>query len=122
MSALMVDDVITRTRTPSRVEGARVHALHGPATRPRVTPFPGRRPDGGVAAPALGAASTRPGVASRPELSGWRLTDRGIAVVVTLFLALCLTAAVVLVTNFLAVSNEPPLGGAPVTAANLGAS
>lgn len=121
MSALMVDDM-TGTLTPSRVEGARVRALRGPATRPRVAPFPGRRPDGGVAAPELGAESTRGGVASRPESSGWHLTDRGIAVVVTFFLALCVTAAVVLVTSFLAVSNEPPLVGAPVRAANLGAS
>jgi hypothetical protein len=36
-----------------------------------------------------------------------RLTDRGIAVVVVFFLALLATAAVVLVTSFLSISNDP---------------
>lgn len=36
-----------------------------------------------------------------------RLTDRGIAVVVAFFLAVCTTAALVLVSGFLAISNDP---------------
>lgn len=122
MSALMVDDVTTRTPSARRVPASRVPTLHGPVARQRVAAFPGRRPDGGVAAPALGAASARAGVASRPASSGWHLTDRGVAVVVVFFLALCVTAAVVLVTSFLAVSNEPPPGAESHAAMNLGSS
>lgn len=122
MSALMVDDMTTRTPSRPRVKRARVRDLYGPAARPRVAPLPGRRPDGGIAAPLLGAASSQAGDASRPGALGWHLTDRGVAVVVTLFLALCLTAAVVVVTSFLAVSNDPPRGGASFTAASLGFS
>lgn len=39
--------------------------------------------------------------------AGWRLTDRGIAVAVVTFLAVLLTAAVVLVGAFLAVPERP---------------
>jgi hypothetical protein len=39
---------------------------------------------------------------------GWQLTRRGLAVVVWGFLALMAVSAVVLVTGFFSVSNEPP--------------
>jgi len=51
------------------------------------------------------------GVGSAPVVTnrraGWRLTDRGIKVVVSFFLALFATALVVLVSGFFAVSDAP---------------
>ena len=45
--------------------------------------------------------------APRPADTGWQLTDRGVAVAVVTFLAVLLTAAVVLVGAFLAVPERP---------------
>jgi hypothetical protein len=47
-----------------------------------------------------------------PARPSWKLTDRGIAVVLTLFVALVLAGAAVLFGAFLSVSDAP-LGAAP---------
>lgn len=53
-----------------------------------------------------------------PARPSWRLTDRGIAVVLALFLAVVLAGAAVLVGAFLAVSDAP-LGVAPAAASGV---
>lgn len=121
MSALIIDEMTRRTPTRPRVKVDQVRALQGPSARPRVAPSPARRPDGGVAAPTFGSTATG-GSVSLPVSSGWHLTDRGIAVVATVLLALCVTAAVVLVASFLSVSNEPPLRGEAFARVSLGTS
>ncbi len=109
MSALLVDDLIVQV--PTRTQPGRCrHGERVPPARPQLTVLPGGRPDG-VAAPtvrpqARAVCPAAPG-ASEPGTSGWQLTERGIAVVVVFFLALVATAAVVLVTSFLSVSNAP---------------
>lgn len=109
MSALLVDDLVVPV--PTRPQPGRWrHVERGPQARPQVVGLPGGRPEG-VPAPELRAA--RPAVtavarpAAAPRADGWHLTDRGIAVVVVFFLAVVATAAVVLVTSFLSVSDAP---------------
>ena len=98
MSALLVDDLIVPLPTRAVTTGWR-HIEHvEPAARPRphlvTAPVPVADRESRPAAPL-------------------RLTDRGIAVGVMFFLALIATAAVVLVTGFLSVSNDPvPAPGA----------
>lgn len=87
MSALLIDDLmVDRAATGERVALRRVRDVEGSAlasvTPLRVTPQP-----------------TPP--------ARWRLTDRGIAVVLGLFVALFLTGVVVVVTSFLAISDAP---------------
>lgn len=104
MSALLVDEL--DVLAPGRPQPKRWrHVARKPEARPQLVLLPGGRP-GGVAAPELRSASTqlrRPGPRSAP--AQLRLTERGLAVVVVFFLALLATAAVVLVTSFLAVSD-----------------
>ncbi len=113
MSALLMDDLVIDA--PVRPEISRwrhVDSVRGPGFDPELTA--GGRPSLSAtdattsrtasAAPGFRAATRpRPVVAPAPM----RLTDRGLAVVVVFFLALVATAAVVLVTAFLAVSNDP---------------
>lgn len=95
MSALLVDDLIVATPTRPQSAAAWRHVEREVQARPQLVALPGGR-------------HARP----RPAASGsWQLTDRGIAVVVGFFLALLTTAAVVLVTGFLSVSDAP-LGAA----------
>ncbi len=98
MSALLVDDMIVPLPTRAAATGWRHVENVEPAARPRphlVT----------EAAPVGGPASR--------QAAPLRLTDRGIAVIVVFFLALIATAAIVLVTSFLSISNDPvPAPGA----------
>ena len=119
MSALLIDelDVLAPVRPqPKRWR----HVNRRPEARPHLVALPGGRP-GGVPAPELGdvtpAAGAQPtGSAAPAQL---RLTNRGLAVVVVFFLALVTTAAVVLITGFLAVSDAPiPAGPAAAVVAS----
>jgi hypothetical protein len=87
MSALLVDDLIVPLPTRSQSEGWR-HVEREDRARPHLVAVPEPTRVSGQASPM-------------------RLTDRGLAVIVVFFLALVATAAVVLVTSFLGVSNEP---------------
>ncbi|HEY3407686.1 MAG TPA: hypothetical protein VGK53_05890 [Propionicimonas sp.] len=92
MSALLVDDMIVALPTRTAAAGWRHVENVESAVRPRphlVT----------EAAPVAARASR--------QAVPLRLTDRGIAVIVVFFLALIATAAVVLVTSFLSISNDP---------------
>ena len=60
-----------------------------------------------------------PAASPRPADAGWQLTDRGIAVAVVTFLAVLLTAAVVLVGAFLAVPERPVSAADATVAASL---
>lgn len=88
-------------RVPQRPVSAPLRPARDPLARPTVVArAPGGRPLG-AAAPVI-----RPAV-SAPVAAPLRLTRRGLAVVVSGFAALMVTAFVVLVAAFLAVSNEP---------------
>lgn len=87
-------------RVPQRPASAPLRPARDPLARPTVTRAPGGR-QLGAAAPVI-----RPAV-SAPVAAPLRLTRRGLAVVVGGFAALMVTAFVVLVAAFLAVSNEP---------------
>lgn len=92
MSALLVDDLFVPLPTRPAATGWR-HVEHvEPAARPR---------------PHLVTVPEPATVRASREAAPLRLTDRGIAVIVVFFLALIATAAVVLVTSFLSVSNDP---------------
>lgn len=115
MSALLVDELVVqapRREQPNRWR----HVDRGPEARPNLVALPGGRPVG-VPAPELRvtrvAPSGRP--AATTSAAPLRLTDRGIAVIVVFFLALVVTAAVVLVSGFLGVSNDPIQMGDPVS-------
>ena len=120
MSALLVDDLVVPV--PVRPQPGRWrHVERGPQARPQVVSLPGGRPEG-VPAPELRATAPAAKAAARPIAprgDSWQLTDRGIAVVVVFFLAVVATAAVVLVTSFLSVSNAPlpAAPNAPIAAA-----
>ncbi len=92
MSALLVDDLIVPLPVRPATTAWRHVEQTEQAARPRLQL---------VTEPAPVVAQ-----ASR-EVAPLRLTDRGIAVIVVFFLALIATAAVVLVTSFLGVSNDP---------------
>jgi len=98
MSALLVDDMIVPLPTRTAATGWR-HVEHvEPAARPR---------------PYLVTEAAPVTVGASRQAAPLLLTDRGIAVIVVFFLALIATAAVVLVTSFLSISNDPiPAPGA----------
>ena len=88
--------------------------------RPAAPSRPGGRPQG-VGAPQVVARSqaaalpaSRDAVVAAPIPAPLRLTRRGLAVVMGGFALVMLTAAVVLVTAFLAVPNEPILASLPL--------
>jgi len=101
MSALLVDDLIVPLPTRPAATGWR-HVETAARPRPRLVTAP---------TPATGRTSG--------QAAPLRLTDRGMAVIVVFFLALIATAAVVLVTSFLSVSNDrvPAPGGQPALVA-----
>lgn len=106
MSALPVDDLVVRVPTGPQSTRWR-HVESGPQSRPQLVGLPGGRPQG-VAAPRLRPASvSRPLPRPTATRDSWQLTDRGIAVVVVLFLTVVAVAAVVLVGAFLSVSDAP---------------
>jgi hypothetical protein len=110
MSAVLVDELTVPARALLRQARANEAAdrLAAPVqTAARIAVVRELRP-GRVA-----RAAPRPPVGVQPTGDGraWRLTDRGIAVVLTLFVALFVTGVAVIVTSFLAVS-EAPLGAA----------
>ena len=116
MSALLVDEMVVQA--PSRQQPRRWrHVNRGPEGRPNLVALPGGRP-AGVAAPELRSARVAPAprTTQAAAVAPLQLTDRGIAVIVVLFLALVATAVVVLVSGFLAVSNDPILLGEAVSA------
>jgi hypothetical protein len=92
MSALLVDDMIVPLPTRTAATGWR-HVEN-------VEPAPRSRPHLVTEAAPVAVRASR-------KAARLRLTDRGIAVVVVFFLALLATAAVVLVTSFLSISNDP---------------
>ena len=92
MSALLVDDMIVPLPTRTAANGWRHVENVEPAAHPR---------------PHLVAVPATTAVPEPRPAAPLRLTNRGIAVVVVFFLALIATAAVVLVTSFLSISNEP---------------
>ncbi len=101
-----------------RIGGARPVAA--PSARPAAPSRPGGRPQG-VGAPQVVARSqaaalpaSRDAVVAAPIPAPLRLTRRGLAVVMGGFALVMLTAAVVLVTAFLAVPNEPILASLPL--------
>lgn len=103
MSALLVDDLVVAA--PTRPQPSRWrHVERAPQARPQSPRRPGGRPDG-VAAPQLRQAPVRPVV--MPARDSWQLTDRGLAVVMVLFLTVVVVAAVVLVGAFFSVSDAP---------------
>lgn len=89
MSTLLVDDLIMVLPTGAQAGGWR-HVERGPQAHPHLVAVPTP-----VRTRAVG------------ETAPLRLTDRGIAVVVGFFLAVVAIAALVLVSSFLSVSNEP---------------
>ncbi|MGV8909210.1 MAG: hypothetical protein ACOH1Y_09525 [Propionicimonas sp.] len=111
MSALLVDEMFLPLPTRPQPTGWR-HVAHDAQPRPQLCVV--REP----------ASAVRDAVRPRPvgQAAPLRLTDRGIAVVVVFFLALVATAAIVLVTSFLGVSNEPiqPSGVTPALVTNQG--
>ena len=101
MSALLVDEMFLPLPKRPQATGWR-HVEHDAQPRPQlfVVPEP--------VSPVCEEASSK--------TAPLRLTDRGIAVVVVFFLALVATAAIVLVTSFLGVSNDPiPASGTTVS-------
>ena len=92
MSALLVDDMIVTLPTRTTAKGWRHVENVEPAARPR---------------PHLVTEAAPVTVRASGQVAPLRLTDRGIAVIVVFFLALIATAAVVLVTSFLGISNDP---------------
>jgi hypothetical protein len=98
MSALLVDDMIVPLPTRTAATGWRHVENVEPAAWPR---------------PHLVTEAAPVAVRASRQAAPLRLTDRGIAVIVVFFLALIATAAVVLVTSFLSISNDPaPTPGA----------
>lgn len=98
--------VVTPAGTRRRPRGQQ---LRGPIARPQRLDAPGGRPVQPVA-PALGGpvrlrqAAPRTNPAAQP---GLRLTDRGVALVVSFFMALALVSVAVIATLFFSVSNAP---------------
>ena len=89
---MLVDDMIVRLPTRTAATGWRHVDQVEPATRPM---------------PYLVTEAAPVSVGASRQAAPLRLTDRGIAVIVVFFLALMATAAVVLVTSFLSISNDP---------------
>lgn len=87
MSALLIDDLVI---DPELVDGP-VRRLRGVECE----------------APFLASVSTLPTAPSARSPQGWRLTQRGIAVVLALFAGLFLTGVVVAVASFLSISDAP---------------
>jgi len=99
MSAVLADELVVSGPTSLR----QVRVLRSPADLdlPRPAGVVGElRPS------SAGLAGVPP--QARRQGSAWRLTDRGIAVVLGLLVSLFVTGVVVLVTAFLAVSDAPP--------------
>lgn len=119
MSALLIDlpaDDVIEPRSwvhvaPAARPSGTPTAPRSPQARPVPPRTPGGRP-GGVRAPSFRAA---PGAELRATGGTLHLTRRGLAVVMGFFTALMATAATVVVTSFLSVSNDPPVSS-PVAA------
>ena len=94
MSAALVDDFSFEGYGAPMARTQRGSVRSAPAARPMVAI---RRP-----APCDHGVPIAP-----PSGSSWRLTDRGIAVVLALFVALFIAGLAVLVGSFLAVSDAP---------------
>lgn len=86
MSALLIDDLMV---DPGAVDRSVVRVR----TPQRTT--------------SLASVSTLPTTPQARATRGWRLTQRGIAVVMALFVGLFLTGVVVAVASFLSVSDAP---------------
>ncbi|MBN9103942.1 MAG: hypothetical protein J0I14_02970 [Propionibacteriaceae bacterium] len=96
MSAALVDEFSFEGYGAPMARTQRGSVRSAPAARPMVAT---RRP-----APCDHGVPIAPPSASG---SSWRLTDRGIAVVLALFVALFIAGLAVLVGSFLAVSDAP---------------
>lgn len=117
MSALLVDELVVSSAAVLR-QGS------GSTTSARVSVVSEQRRHLGVIRELRsGWAGVSPQVRALPlapagpvpiPSASWRLTDRGIAVVMALFVGLFLTGVVVLVASFLSISDAPVV--APVAA------
>ncbi|MCW3157866.1 hypothetical protein [Micropruina sonneratiae] len=109
MSAMLVDETVqTAAVNPAttRPRWRHVPRQRGPIARPQHPATSGSRPLG-PAAPLIRRATP---AAAEPVVEvapGWRLTRRGLAVVMAVFLSVVAAGVVTLVAGFLAVSNEP---------------
>jgi len=103
VSAVLVDELLAPTRVLLRQARASELAAQGSTgavvRELRPATAPGFR-NAGV--PTQPSASK-----SGAQSASWRLTERGIAVVLTLFVGLFLTGVVVAITSFLAISDAP---------------
>lgn len=83
--------------------------LRGPLARPQRLDGPAGRPVQPLAPALTGSVRLRASVTARPRAMqpALRLTDRGVALVVSLFFALALVSTVVLATLFFSVSDAP---------------
>lgn len=114
MSALLID--LPLAELPAATTPRRwMHVVPEPAEVPAA---PAPRPAARQAAPAVRPAvqpAPRPAHArTAPAPAPLRLTRRGLAVVVGGFTLLMMTALVVLVASFLAVSNDPIVAQLPL--------
>lgn len=109
MSAVMIDELVS-PQAPARWP----HVARPSVRRANLVPVQPAPPLVRTRPVVTPAATAQP----EPVLT---LTPRGIAVVLALMVTLCLTAAVVVVSAFLRVSNDPVVGdvgaGVPVAAA-----
>lgn len=99
MSALLVDELLVPTQALLRQARASEIATQGSTGAVVRELRPAVRDAGGSTRPSV----RRPG----PQSASWRLTDRGIAVLLTLVVGLFLTGVVVAVTGFFAISDAP---------------
>lgn len=111
MSALTIEAPILQAAGGRSLKPvSRVRPLRAPVGKPR-RPLHPARPVPVPARPSIARAAIRPG---RVEL-----TERGIVVILSVFLAVMVTAAVVAVSVFLAVPNDP-VGVGPTSPGVLG--
>lgn len=101
MSALLVDDLIVPLPTRQTATGWR-HVEHAEGVQHAEYVEHAARPR-----PYLVTDAAPVSVGASRQAAPLQLTARGIAVIVIFFLSLMVTAAVVLVTSFLSVSNDP---------------
>lgn len=118
MSALLVDDLVIAA--PSRKRSQWQH-VRPTAHLARVVQLPiveeslQLAPVAPVVEPV---GAPRPRSATAPigiSVGDWQLTARGLAAVMALFLGVVAVAAVVLISSFFAVSNEPIAEGSSAT-------
>lgn len=109
-----------RTVKPSRVAPARPTGRPGHASRlaPPATQRPGGRRPAGVRGPRLNRSGSSVGRRQVPPVAlgdGIRLTDRGLALAMTVAVALVITAILCITTTAVRVTAEPASGSVGVS-------